>query len=286
MEQFIQNILVGVRQWVNGKLDDITYVISSHINELTDRVEALEQGGGMEAGTGISISGKTISLSDERYTTAEKEKLAAIEAGAEVNVIEVVKVNGTALTVDTSDRSVDIDAITGVKSGDLVLSRDGNDVKSTLSLDYVSSAKTIYLKGVNDAVIDSIDCTDFIKDGMLDSATLNVRSGGTWTPPLPAGVEDSGVTTDGTYIVLVWNTDSGKEAMFIDVTTLIDIYTAGAGLQLVSGEFSVTPATANAIGGVKIGRDISVESDGTIFISGATVEEVLAVLKYTGSTEA
>ena len=50
------------------------------------------------------VSGKGLSTND--YTTTEKDKLAAIEAGAEVNVIETVKVNGTALTV--TSKAVDV----------------------------------------------------------------------------------------------------------------------------------------------------------------------------------
>ena len=44
---------------------------------------------------------------DNNYTTAEKEKLAGIEDGAEVNVIETVKVNDIPLTV--TDKTVNID---------------------------------------------------------------------------------------------------------------------------------------------------------------------------------
>lgn len=44
---------------------------------------------------------------DNNYTTNEKNKLGGIEAGAEVNDIITVKVNGSALTPD-SDRAVDI----------------------------------------------------------------------------------------------------------------------------------------------------------------------------------
>ena len=42
------------------------------------------------------VSGKGLSTND--YTTAEKQKLSGIASGAQVNVIESVKVNGTALT--------------------------------------------------------------------------------------------------------------------------------------------------------------------------------------------
>ena len=46
-------------------------------------------------------------LSSNDYTTADKNKLAGIAAGAEVNVIDTVKVNGSALTV--TDKAVNVD---------------------------------------------------------------------------------------------------------------------------------------------------------------------------------
>lgn len=50
------------------------------------------------------ITGKGLSTND--YTTDEKNKLAGIAAGAQVNVIESVKVNGTAQTI--SNKEIDI----------------------------------------------------------------------------------------------------------------------------------------------------------------------------------
>ena len=41
-------------------------------------------------------------------TASDYTKLSNVEAGAEVNIIKVVKVNGTALPVDSSDRSVNV----------------------------------------------------------------------------------------------------------------------------------------------------------------------------------
>lgn len=52
-----------------------------------------------------AVSGKVLSTND--YTTAEKNKLAGIAAGAQVNTITTVKVNGTALTPDTN-KAVDV----------------------------------------------------------------------------------------------------------------------------------------------------------------------------------
>ena len=54
--------------------------------------------------------GKALSTND--FTTSEKEKLAGIAAGAQVNVLESVKVNGSALTPN-SDKAVDITVVEG-----------------------------------------------------------------------------------------------------------------------------------------------------------------------------
>lgn len=58
-----------------------------------------------------AVSGKVLSTND--YTTAEKNKLAGIAAGAQVNAITTVKVNGTALTPD-ANKAVDVTVPTKV----------------------------------------------------------------------------------------------------------------------------------------------------------------------------
>lgn len=55
------------------------------------------------------VSGKGLSTND--YTTAEKNKLSGIAEGAQVNVIETVKVNGVALT--PSSKAVNVSVPTG-----------------------------------------------------------------------------------------------------------------------------------------------------------------------------
>ena len=56
------------------------------------------------------VSGKGLSTND--YTSAEKQKLSGIASGAQVNVIESVKVNGT--KVEPSSKAVDISVPTEV----------------------------------------------------------------------------------------------------------------------------------------------------------------------------
>lgn len=57
------------------------------------------------------VAGKGLSTND--YSDADATKLSGIEAGAEVNEIDTVKVNGTALTPD-ENKAVDISAVASV----------------------------------------------------------------------------------------------------------------------------------------------------------------------------
>ena len=67
------------------------------------------------------------------------------------------------------------------------------------SLAYDSKTQKIELKNTSDAVISSIDATDFIKDGMLDS-----------------------VTVSGGNLNFVFNTDAGKETISIPLSDFFD----------------------------------------------------------------
>ncbi len=61
------------------------------------------------------VEGKDLSTND--YTNTEKSKLTGIADGAQVNVIETVKVNGEALAV--TEKGIDIDLSEYAKSADL-----------------------------------------------------------------------------------------------------------------------------------------------------------------------
>ena len=69
------------------------------------------------------VSGKGLSTND--YTNAEKQKLSGIASGAQANVIESVKVNGT--KVEPSSKAVDISVPTKVSQ----LSNDSGFQTST-----------------------------------------------------------------------------------------------------------------------------------------------------------
>lgn len=81
----------------------------------------------------VKDGGKVLSTND--YTTAEKDKLASIANGAQVNVIETVKVNNAALT--PSSKAVNITVPT--KTSDIT--NDSNYVQSSAIANFVTSAQ-------------------------------------------------------------------------------------------------------------------------------------------------
>ena len=221
-------------------------------------------------------------------------QLSAVKAKADsaVQTVEgtnTVKATTTAnkvsLSLATSDKgnvkfSQDTDGlsaaveipVTGVEAGDKVLSLTDKLVSATVSLEYgdaVSEAlkgkKAIKLLGKNGTLISEIDASEFIKDGMLDTVEL---------------VKNPEEQTEGTYLQLTWNTDSGKSApMLINVTDLIDVYTAGRGLNLNGKEFSVD---TNIIATVQSVTDAKAELKGN---TGSTADSdtIAGAKKYADS---
>ena len=180
-----------------------------------------------------AIDGKVAKEDGKRLMTdAEGTKLAGVAEGAQVNVIEVVKVNGQALSVAAGDKSVDVIVpkapVQGVAAEEKVLSLDGDKLKTTLTLAYVPATETdnavLRLQGINGEVVSSIDATAFVKDGMLSGAKLEG----------PKGDE-----TGEKYLSLTFNIDGGSEEIRLNVSDLIDYYAAGEGLALDGKTFAI-----------------------------------------------
>ena len=77
---------------------------------------------------------------DNNYTTTDKNKLAGISAGAQVNVIESIKVNGTAQTVTSKAVSITVPTKTSELTNDSNLVVDAAYVHTDSN--YTSSEKT------------------------------------------------------------------------------------------------------------------------------------------------
>ena len=101
--------------------------------------------------------------------------------------------------------TLDTYKVKNVNTDDKVLSVDTNGVLSSeLSIDYSSTDKKIYLKGIDDEVISEIDATDFIKDGMLSGVTLDKKEG------------------EHTKMVFTFNTGDSAQTISLDVEEFLN----------------------------------------------------------------
>ena len=109
------------------------------------------------------------------FSQDEKDKLAGIAEGAEVNYIKSV---GDNLSVDENGKlEVSIPEVEvpfqSVAEGDKVLKLENGVLSSTLSYarEAVEGVDSLVLKGIDGDVIGSVPVADFIADGMLESVT-------------------------------------------------------------------------------------------------------------------
>lgn len=99
---------------------------------------------------------------------------------------KAIKVNGNKISLSV------------IESAGLINSDSGLEL--VLNLEYDSTDKKVKLTGDSGTIISEIDATDFIKDGMLESAKYD----------------------DTTHsLVLTFNTEAGKEPITIDLSKLI-----------------------------------------------------------------
>ena len=265
MPEFIENILVGIRQWVNGKLDDITYVVSSHINSLTSRVTTLET----DAVTSVKVGGtaltKTNNAVDVTASSGVKTESGVIKAN-----LKSYTAAGSAATTKSSTGTlypVELDsngalavtvpsaAVTGIKSGEKILGFDATNTTEltstlTIAVEKQNNIDYIVLKGINNAEVAKADASAFVKDGMIEAAAIYKYASSTWTKVSGDTIDMTGQSgTEGhEYIVLKWNSDSTpKTITLLDVSDLIDTYIAGNGINITNNVISVIAPTVSQV---------------------------------------
>lgn len=133
---------------LNGK-DTETGSVAKTVKDAVDAAQATLQGNIDKKVD--KVAGKGLSTND--YTTSEKNKLAGIAEGAQVNVIETIKVNGAALTPTSK-----VVAIT-VPTGGLA---SKNEVTKT----ELAAA----LKKEIEGKVNSVDCGDIITHNVSEFA--------------------------------------------------------------------------------------------------------------------
>lgn len=196
-----------------------------------------------KADTGVANAATAQSAAEAAQTTADS-KIASVTGDTTVKA-ETVD-HAVTLSLATSDKgnvkftkdadglsaNVTIPAatVTGVAADDKVLSLTDKLVSATIGLDYgdatteaLNGQKAIKLVGKEGVVISEIDASAFIKDGMIQSVTFDAQT---------------------KHVTITFNTDAGREAIDVDLSTLVDTYKAGTGLSLAQdGTFSVNTTT-------------------------------------------
>jgi len=122
-----------------------------------------------------------------------------------------------------------------ISAADNVLTQDANGLKTNLSVGIVreDDVEYIVLKGKDGVELSKVNANKFVKDGMLDRAYL-----------------------ENNNLVLIFNTDSGKEPIIIPLSDLIPVYTAGTYLTLENNVFDARVGQ----GGLATNESVSVLS--------------------------
>lgn len=155
-------------------------------------------------------------------------------------------VGENAVTVSSADTSNNKTVSLKINSGDKVLSQDTNGLSATLSIAYDSSSRKLQLKGNNDNLINEIDATAFVKDGMLNDTAVFTASATTQSITFSGSRnthEYSGLTKQHHYLAFEFKISSGESSSYnyeiLDATDIIDVYNNGNGLELTDHTFSV-----------------------------------------------
>lgn len=233
----LQQITVGtdgqfVTTTVSAKGEGTTQSVAVSVK--TAELSGSEDGLVTASDARTALDGKVDKVDGSRLMTdAEGTKLAAIEDGAQVNVIETVKVNGVALTPD-ADKAVDV--VVPVLDVDTTTV---NGLKLTLTDKVVGLADdglAATLTSKNVTVRKKADTED-------DQFVYEILQGETVVGTInhPKDMVVTGgelVEVDGEqYLRLtIANQD---EPVDIPVKDLVDVYTAGAGIDVTGSVISV-----------------------------------------------
>lgn len=220
------------------------------------------------------VEGKQLSTED--YTTSEKNKLAGISTGAQVNVIESVQVNGTALT--PSGKAVNIDLSNYATKGDVsAIPKFAVTVVSNLPTSNISTS-TIYLKSNGGSSGNSYDEFIYVNSAWEKIGTTEVDLSG--YVPTTRKVNNKALSTDITLtaadlnISITDSVTSGSSALI----TSRGVFTAINTGVPASGTYDADTSTITfkAASGTQLFQITGIEGGGVQF----TLE-----VDYTGASD-
>lgn len=221
--------------------------VAAELKKVTDRVSALETSVG-------DLGGRVGTLETAIGESGLGGRVSTLESDVATVKTSVDGLNTRVGTLETTVGTIKI-PVTGVQDGDKILSLDGGKVHSTLSMiygkDLADNKYYIKLVGKNDELISSIDCTDFLVDGMLKSVTKVTITEGQATSERPAGD------------YFKFDFDGAADAIYVPLSDFaVSTYKAGKDLDLAGDTFNVALDADVTIAGGPLADNV-IESDDT-----------------------
>ena len=236
--------------------------------QITAAVQALDVSDAAVAKSFVTeVSETDGKIAVKRGAITSKNKTVVIGDGADGGVDLQANVDGTTIVVDGESGVMSVasaalvqyvgqDAITvseenegektislKLNAADKVLTQTTDGLLANINLTW-SKTDGLKLIGKGGAAIATIAATDFIKDGMLQNVELKTASA-----DQPVGEAQS-----GTFLVFTFNTDAGDKVINLNVTSLIDVYTAGDGIS-VSGKVIAAKLDGSTEAFLTVGAD-------------------------------
>lgn len=216
--QFYVNITQnGVNYLCNAivnKLDGYSYILKFTVNSSSGHWTGISNFTQYRVATSNDLTGKVSAV------RATANKGIEIEGSATTPTVGI-KLDSTQgnVTLSLGANGLKAEDTTALRNvtGQNFIKKNGTNVEGHLNLTYNTETKKINLEGFDSSIIASIDATAFIKDGMINTVEL---------------VTDPESHDPGTYLVITFNTDAGKDAIYLDVTGLIDVYEGHNGIKV------------------------------------------------------
>lgn len=216
--QFYVNITQnGVNYLCNAivnRLDGYSYILKFTVNSSSGHWTGISKLTQYRVATSNDLTGKVSAV------RATANKGIEIEGSATTPTVGI-KLDPTQgnVTLSLGANGLKAEDTTALRdvTGQNFIKKNGTNVEGHLNLTYNTETKKINLEGFDSSIIASIDATAFIKDGMINTVEL---------------VTDPESHDPGTYLVITFNTDAGKDAIYLDVTGLIDVYRGTNGVKV------------------------------------------------------
>lgn len=187
--------------------------VTAQLGAINDEITADKVHAGAAIAVDSAATGTTVSVKYDNSTIV-------LDANSGLSVASSALtpyVGSNAVSVTTGENANTISL--KIDSNDNVLSQSANGLLANLTLEYVTTGQTpvIQLFGKNGTSLGSVDASNFIKDSFLSGVSYNAQT---------------------QVLTFTWNTESGIDQTNVNLSGLVDTYTAASGIAVSNNQFT------------------------------------------------